>query len=197
MLAAPALVQAEPKAKAAVARALSHLKLPPKIKAAVDRRILGLRLQCTRLADRLECKLPPRLRPAFEKLRLLNPLSLAGFAAGKFRQDPVFLAGYGVISKAVDLVKLPLLLAGGVNPLVALAVDQVTGVPLTLGVIVWRQHHLRQDRSQTFRQTTRILFGEYRDFALARRAEDRQLLAERAGNGLRTLGVGLVSPPVR
>lgn len=196
ILVAPAFGRAEPRLKQVVARALERIKLPPRLKNAIDKRVQNLRLQCTRLADRVECRLPGRMRPAFQKLRLFNPLTVSGFAARRFRQDPVFLASYGVISHAVDFVKMPLLLGAGVNPLVALAVDQVTGTPLTLAVIAWRQHHLRTDRSQTFRQTTRNLFGEYREFALARRAEDRQLIAGRAGSGLAALGSGLSAAPV-
>jgi hypothetical protein len=175
----PALARADqpppPTARSWVSRAFEHLRLPPKIKKVVDNRMLAFRARCTRIADRIECRLPAGLRPAFDKARYLNPLTLSAFCVRKFKQDPIFLTAYGVVSTAVGYAVPPLLMAAGVSAFPALVAHEVIGTPLTLGVIAWRQHHLRQDRSQTFLQTARKLFGEYRDFALQRRADARSV----------------------
>jgi len=161
------------------------LKKTARVKRAVGKRIRLLGGYTTLAADKLERKLPDRAGKAFHKLRLLAPGHLSGFAATKFKQDPVFLSGFGVAYPIAAHLQIPAFIALGMNPGVALVAHEITEIPMSLGILTWRQHQLRKDRSQTFGQTLKGLGKEYKVFAdkdmqRSRRMMRRYLKAKKA-----------------
>lgn len=134
--------------------------------------------QMTLLADRIELNLSPKYAGLFHRVRAFGPVALGTFAFRKFRQDPVFLAGYGTISMGLSNLQVPLLLGLGFSPLLTLGVRFITGTPVDLGVLWWRQHRQRkrQDPNLTPMGTLRQLTGEYRTYAEHRRSRARRFM---------------------
>jgi hypothetical protein len=134
--------------------------------------------QMTCAADQLEHRLPPRLAKAFHHARTCNPLAFSGFAARKFKQDPAFLTGYGVFSWGFSNLQTPLLIAMGMNAGLAVALRFATGVPMDIGVILWREHSRRDDRSRSFWGTVKQLGQEYRAYSSGRREANRRFIEQ-------------------
>jgi hypothetical protein len=132
----------------------------------------------TLLADRIELNLSPKYAGLFHRVRTFNPVTLGTFAFRKFRQDPIFLAGYGTLSMGLANLQVPLLIGLGFSPLLALGVRAITGTPVDLGVLWWRQHRLRkrEDPSLTAMGTLRQLTGEYRTYAGHHRSRARRFM---------------------
>lgn len=172
-------------------RWMSRLHLPPKLQAAIDKRVCLVRGKCTLLADRIEAKLPPRLSRGFHKLRDVSPLAMSSFAAHEFKKDRVFLATAGTATVLGVHLEVPVLLALGVNPVVTGVVHEVTEPLFLLGLVAWRQHHLR--KGSTFVGTLKHLGREYKQYVRGRREENRAFMRERAAkqSTLRALGAGL------
>ncbi len=164
-----------------LARVRERMKLPETIARPLRLGLCRARGSCTLVADRLEAKLPAGAARLFHKVRLASPLALVGFVGKKVAEDPIFLSSLGVASTVVQHLEIPALIALGVNPALALAVHELTETPVNLALICWRQHHLREDRSQSFLGTLRGLGREYRAFAETRREENRRFMASRAG----------------
>lgn len=142
-----------------------------------------LRGHLTLAMDRFELGLSPSLARSVHRIRAFSPLSLSGFAFRKIRRDPVFLATYGAFTFGFSNLQTPLLIAMGVSPLAAAAIRVVTGTPVDLGVLLWREHrqHRRRDPNATLRGTLRHVGREYSRFVEERRAENRRFMAERRG----------------
>ncbi len=173
-----ALSSARPGLGAKLATLMSKVRLPPKVQQAIDSRLCATAARCTQLADRVQASLPTTLVPTFEKARLLSPLTLSSYAVKKFREDPVFLTGAGIGTMAAGYVALPAMVGLGVNPAAAFVIKQVVETPIEVGLIAWRQHELRSDRSQTLLGTLRGLGREYRAFATERREQNRRLATQ-------------------
>jgi len=143
----------------------------------------------TLAVDRLELGLSPSLARRVHRIRAFNPLSVGAFAFHKIRQDPVFLATYGAFTFGLSNLQTPLLIAMGVSPLAAAAIRVVTGTPVDLGVLLWREHrkHRRVNPNATLRGTLRHVGREYNRFVEQRRTERRRFMAARQGGGLRAL----------
>jgi len=181
------------KVSAWMLRMQQKIHLPDRIRRPIEAKLCLVRGTCTLMADRLEHSLPPTLGRLAHKLRLLSPLAAGGFAVSKFKQDPVFLTGFGVASTILQNLEIPAMIALGVNPGVALAIHEIAEPPINLAVIAWRQHHLRKDRSQSFLTTVRGLASEYRDHVESRIEENRAFMKQRqaAPASLKQLGDSL------
>ena len=181
------------KARSGLRKLGRKLRLPPKVKKAIKYKLCVARGFCTLAADRVERALPGRLGRGFHKARLLSPGHLSAFAAKKFKQDPRFLAGFSVAFPLSMHAAVPVGISLGLNPVAALVLHEVLEPPLALGILAWRQHHLRTDRSQTFRGTLRSLGTDYKAFAKVERKKSRRFMAQRARakSSLRQLGRGL------
>ncbi|MCP4448869.1 MAG: hypothetical protein GY811_26585 [Myxococcales bacterium] len=69
-----------------------------------------------------------------------------------------------------NIVVLPGAIAAGLAPVLTLAIEAMI-TPLTMGVIVLRERHLRREASEEIgaRKTARAVLREYSDFAKAHR----------------------------
>ena len=152
----------------------------PQLKKSVGRKLCVARGYCTLAADRVEAALPKRLARGYGKLRLLSPGHLAAFTGQKFKGDPLFLSSFGVAYPVATHLQIPAYIAMGMNPVAAVVVHEALEIPLGLGILAWRQHHLRKDRSQTFRGTLRSLGREHSEFARSRQQESRRFMKQRA-----------------
>jgi hypothetical protein len=148
------------------------------------RRRIGTRISLasaygTELADKLQAKLPGKLGRGFGKLRLFSISTAGAFAAKKFKQDAGFLATFGVASPTLMHAAVPFAIAAGANPVLVGVGHEIIEIPINLGVIAWRQHHLakRANPNQTFRQTLRQLGGEYSATAKEGRVRNHRRLS--------------------
>jgi hypothetical protein len=132
------------------------------------------------ITDRLEHALPSRLAGPAHHLRNFSPLSLGSYALYKFKQDPTFLAGYGVFSWGFTNLQTPLLMGLGFGPVAAVALRIATGIPMDLGVVALREHQRREDRSRSFLGTLSAMGREYNQHVNNRREEHRRFIRQRA-----------------
>lgn len=177
-----------------LARARARVRLPEGIARPLRLGICQVRGHCTLAADRLEARLPHGLARAFHRVRLASPLALAAFAGQKLAEDPVFMGAVGIGASVLQHLEIPAMIALGVNPGLAVAIHELTEIPVNLAIVCWRQHSLRADRSQSFFGTLRGLGRDYRDFVEKRRQENRRFMAERslaARGALPTLAAAL------
>ena len=169
----------------------------PQLRRSINRKLCVARGYCTLAADRLESKLPRRLATGYKKLRLLSPGHLAAFSGHKFKRDPLFLSSFGVAYPVATHLQIPAFIALGMNPVAAVIAHEVVEIPLGLGILAWRQHHLRKDKSQSFGGTLKALGREHSKFATARQQESRRFMKQRARTkqqgSLRQMGMALAS----
>ena len=152
----------------------------PQPKKSIDRKLCVARGYCTLAADRIEGALPKPLARGYSKLRLASPGHLAAFTGHKFAKDPLFLSSFGVAYPIAAHMQVPVYIALGMNPVAAVAVHEAVEIPLGLGILAWRQHALRKDKSQTFGGTLKALGREHADFARDRQQESRRFMKQRA-----------------
>ena len=168
------------KVRSRLGRLGRKLRLPPRIKRAIKHKLRVVRGHCTLAADAVERALPGPLGRGYHHLRLLSPGHLGSFAAFKFQQDRKFLIGFGITYPIVSQLQVPAMIYIGVNPFAALLVSEFIGKPISLGILAWRQHHLRSDRSRTFADTVRGLGTEYQSYAHNERSHARKFMKQRA-----------------
>ncbi|MCA9672490.1 MAG: hypothetical protein KC503_43145 [Myxococcales bacterium] len=145
------------------------------VKRSVRRPLNFARAHMTRWADKLEARTPERFKGFVRKLRTAtSPMALGKFTHQKFKADGKFLATYGVASSALGYLSLPVLLST-MSPAAVLGV-RVAHNLVDAGVLLWRQHHLRTDRSQTLGDTWRQLGVELEGYAEKQRALNRRYL---------------------
>lgn len=136
----------------------------------------AIRGQITHTADGLELRMPRGPARLFHKARAYSPLSMGAFTYKKFKQDPVFLGSYKGFSWLFGKVGPPVLFKMGAGLSTSLLLPSLIGVPMDLGFIFGREHHLRKraNADQTLRLTARQLTGDYRDFVDHRRQQNRR-----------------------
>ena len=154
----------------------------PQLKRSLARKLCVARGYCTLAADRVEKALPKRLAKGYSKLRLASPGHLAAFTGSKFKQDPLFLGSFGVAYPIATHLQIPAFIAMGMNPAAALVAHEVIEIPLGLGILAWRQHALRKDKSVGFGGTLKSLGKEHAEFARSRQQESRRFMKQRAMN---------------
>lgn len=130
----------------------------------------------TKGADKLEMKLPRKLARGYHLLRHYNPLGIWGFCARKFHQDPHFLMKYGIFSVAWSYLQPPALGILGVSLPLAYSLTSSMVIPVDIGVILFRQHQLREDPDQSILGTVVGLGREFKQFNSQRRYENRLLI---------------------
>lgn len=167
------------KVKSALGAMSRKLHLP-QLKKSISRKLCVARGYCTLAADRIEKALPKKMANRYAKLRLASPGHLAAFTAQKFSQDPLFLSSFGVAYPIASHLQIPAFIAMGMNPAVALVLHEAVEIPVGLGILAWRQHALRKDKSQSFGGTLRTMGKEHAEFARSRQQESRRFMKRRA-----------------
>ena len=172
-----------------------RLRLPPKLKRKIRRGVKIAKGYGTIAADKIQRSLPRRLSKGFAKVRLMAPTTLGGYAGSMFKKDPVFLGSFGVAYPIATHLQIPAFVYLGMDPVTALVVHEVTEIPLSLGILAWRQHHIREDRSQNFGGTLKKMGVDYRAFAKKEQASSRRYMKAykrlKQRNQLRKLSAGL------
>lgn len=175
------------------------LRIPPKLKRKIRRGVNIAKGYGTIAADKIQRSLPRRLSKGFAKIRLAAPTTLGGFAGSMFKKDPVFLGSFGVAYPVAVHAQVPALMYLGLDPVSAVVVHEVVEIPLSLGILAWRQHHIRQDRSQTFGGTLKKMGTDYSAFAKKEQANSRRYIKAykrlKSRNQLRKLSAGLQNNP--
>jgi hypothetical protein len=133
---------------------------------------------CTLAADRVQACLPRPLARGFGKLRMLSLGNMGSFAGKKFVEDPGFLTTFGVASPIAWHLTIPVAIAAGVNPAVAIVGHEIIEAPFNIGVILWRQHYLAKQANpnQTFWRSMKQVGRDYRDNAEVNQARNRRRL---------------------
>ncbi len=153
-----------------------RLRIPPKVKRKIRRGVKIAKGYGTLAADKIQASLPRRLSKGFAKARMFAPTSLGGFAGHKFSQDKLFLGSFGVAYPVATHLQIPAFVYLGMDPVTAVVAHEVIEVPLSLGILAWRQHHIREDRSQSFGGTLKKLGKDYRDYAKKQQSNSRRFI---------------------
>jgi len=172
-----------------------RLRLPPKVRKKIRRGVKIAKGYGTLAADKVQRVLPRRLGKGFAKIRLAAPTTLGGFAGHMFKKDPLFLGSFGVAYPIAVHLQVPALMAMGMDPVSAVVVHEVAEIPVSLGILAWRQHHIRKDRSQTFGGTLKKMGKDYGQYAKKEQASSRRFIKAykklKQRNQLRKMSAGL------
>lgn len=175
-----------------------RLRIPPKVKRKIRRGVKIAKGYGTLTADKIQASLPRRLSKGFARVRLAAPTNLGGFAGHKFKQDKLFLGSFGVAYPVATHMQIPAFVYLGMDPVTALVVHEVAEIPMSLGLLAWRQHHIRKDRSQGFGGTLKKLGKEYGEYAKKQQKSSRRFIKgyrrQRKQNKLRAMSEGLRRP---
>ena len=183
-----------------------RLKIPPKLKRKIRRGVKIAKGYGTLTADKIQRALPSKLGNGFAKIRLAAPTTLGGFAGHMFKKDPLFLGTFGVAYPVAVHLQVPALMAVGMDPVSAVVVHEVVEIPLSLGILAWRQHHIREDRTQSFGGTLKKMGKDYGAFARKEQASSRRFInaykrlkqrsqLRKMSEGLRTATAPTNQPP--
>lgn len=108
-------------------------------------------------------------------VRTYSLSSIAAYSLSKVASDKKFLGTYFAASSVYSYGVMPAATALGLDPVLSGVLNAVT-TPLTLGVIVLRERHLRKQAGEelSLKDTARTIGNEYREFAKARMVKTSQ-----------------------
>ncbi len=161
-------VKAPIKKRNAFQATLARVKAHPRV-AQVLRFYTKLTASLTRSLDGMQARAPPKVAKALAFARTYSLSSLAAYTFSRVQKDRAFLGTFLVSNSIASNLLLPASVAFGVPPTIA-AVLSGLSTPFAVGVLVLREHHLRNKAGENISrmETAGVLLKDYRNFAQKR-----------------------------
>ena len=167
---APAKVSRWHKPIKALKGGIAKLKANPQV-ARLTKFSSRVSAKMTRTLDGWQARAPPLVARSMSALRTYSLPSIAAYTFSRVKNDKAFLGSYLVGKSVVANLVLPGAVAIGMDPVLATILSALTA-PITVGVIVLRERHIRNAAGESISvtETAKLIGREYRDFAKARKA---------------------------